>query len=254
MSRLGPPQTHLTDSRVFNCLLGLPIRSWLVVRLPSAQSVPSSAIRGARTRCTAPVQKCSSERRFGRRRSMIRAPLAAANAASSGSSARTSCRPFTTPMPARSAAASGARSSGGNTPPDVATPTTHQSGRAPVASRASRLASTGMPRGCPSRTSPASRPAHVASSTASSSKRLGPRTKPWAVFASDVWKRSRVRTAAVSGMEAGYRYVGLASLLPERGALARRRRSSTARPRPSSGGATASTTSSPSASTSCSVA
>ena len=26
MSRLGPPQTHLTDSRVFNCLLGLPIR------------------------------------------------------------------------------------------------------------------------------------------------------------------------------------------------------------------------------------
>ena len=59
-------------------------RKRAVVRLPSAQSVPSTAMRGAPTVRISPLQKCRSVRRAVRRTSRIVTPLRAAAAASAG--------------------------------------------------------------------------------------------------------------------------------------------------------------------------
>ena len=91
-------------------LAGRPARqastsSQAVVRLPTAESVPSTATLKASTCSMRPSKKCSSDR--GRRLAHVadrRAPCLAARPASSGSSLRKSCRPLSTFRPAARAA------------------------------------------------------------------------------------------------------------------------------------------------------
>ena len=114
-------------------------RKRAVVRLPSAQSVPSTAMRGAPTVRIVPSQKWRSVRRAVRRTSRIVTPFLWAAAASAGSSARNSWRPLTTDMPASIASKRSARSPGVTRPPDVATPTMQKSGFQPMASSAAAI-------------------------------------------------------------------------------------------------------------------
>ena len=140
-----------------------------VVRLPMAESVPSTAMRTESTSAIFPVKKCSCERGGGLRMSRSVTPLAAARAASSGSSERKSCRPQSTFNPASMARATSARADAGSRPPSGASPITRCVAARPSAREraiaASNPATTGMPQGFPSSTSPASRPAKRESTT-----------------------------------------------------------------------------------------
>ena len=93
------------------------------MRLPSAQSVPRTAMRGVASFRISPVQKCSSLRSFTFRTSVIVRPFLSARRASSGSSDANSWSPLTTDRPFSRASRSAARISGVIRPPCVAIPT-----------------------------------------------------------------------------------------------------------------------------------
>jgi hypothetical protein len=172
------------------------------VRLPSAQSVPSKAMRGIASSRILPDQKASSEKRRGRRMSTISAPDARQRATSSASSASSWCRPLTSCSPRSAARSSSSRSSLGNTPPSVATPITQaRGGGAARATASGSDGEIGIERLRPSSSSPASAPAQAGSTTPTTSKRREPCTRPCAVFAQLSAKWPFASTTAGTGAD-----------------------------------------------------
>ena len=137
-----------------------------VVRLPMAQSVPSTAITGQVTSAIRPLNRCKSFLSRGLRTSRILTLLAIHAAANTGSSFKNSCRPLTIFIPWLIASSTRPRSCFDSMPLDGAIPKMKKSGTEPACDKASaRSRQMGIAFGLLSRIIPVSRPAFSLSIT-----------------------------------------------------------------------------------------